>query len=175
MANPLAQSRIGVDIGRVLMCPTCEHDGPDTSFLSGDLAAALAIPPSPLAFEVIAQLIAATSGHVWLVSKAGRRIRERTKQWLAHHQFFARVGMDPGHLHFCFKRHEKLPIARRLRLTHFIDDRVDVLQPMRGVVSNLWLFGVQEGRVPAWVTHVSDWHDIHERTLGRTGRVRCSG
>lgn len=90
----LTAARIGIDIGRVLMCPTSEQDGPDTSFLSGGLEQALAIPAADDSLEVIRGLVECTGGAVWLVSKAGKRIQARTRQWLAHHDFFSTVGMS---------------------------------------------------------------------------------
>ncbi len=165
--HDLTQARIGIDIGRVLMCPTTEQDGPDTSFLAGNLEQALSIPPANLSLDVVRHLVETTEGRVWLVSKAGKRIRERTQQWFVRHDFFASVGMQPNQVHFCFKRHEKRPIAEQLRLTHFIDDRVDVLGHLRSVVSHLLLFGVQDQPAPDWTIHVRDWRAVYEHLYGQ--------
>ncbi len=169
--NELNDSRIGIDIGRVVMCPTDEVTGPDTSFLSAKAELAMQIPPAPGAEAVIRTLVARTGGSAWYVSKAGRRVQALTKEWFRHNDFHTRSGIAAERLLFCFKRHEKARIAERLRLTHFIDDRLDVLEPMRGIVPHLLLFGVQSRPAPPWVTPVRDWNAI-ARLLLREGDER---
>jgi hypothetical protein len=160
------RSALGIDIGRVLMCPTRDDGRPDTSFLgAGTEAAALAIPPAPGMFEVVPALVGLFGGRAWLVSKAGPRIEALTWRWLDHHRFFERTGMDASHVRFCRRRDEKRAHADELGLTHFIDDRTDVLKYLRGSVSCLALFGVQTEPIPEWVVHVPDW-----ATLGRVVR-----
>jgi hypothetical protein len=65
----------------------------------------------------------------------------------------------PDHLRFCFERHEKARHCLDLGLTHFLDDRLDVLAHLEGVVPHRYLFGPQKPGtvVPAAVAHVSDW------------------
>jgi hypothetical protein len=150
-------SRLGIDIGRVLMCPTRDDGQPDTSFLGARDEDALATPAAPGMFEVVPALVALFQGRAWLVSKAGPRIEALTRRWLDHHRFFDRTGIARGHLRFCRRRDEKRAHADDLGLTHFIDDRVDVLSHLRGAVPRLALFGVQTGDIPGWVTHVPDW------------------
>lgn len=159
--------RIGIDIGRVVMCPTDAVRGPDTSFLSVSQDRAMEIPPAPGAAATIRALVEATGGQVWFVSKAGSRIAGLTREWFQHNNFHARTSTAPESIHFCTHRHEKRGIAERLRLTHFIDDRQDVLKPMLDVVRNLYLFGVQPGPPPRWCTPVPDWFAISRLLLSR--------
>jgi hypothetical protein len=54
-------------------------------------------------------------------------------------------------------------------ITHFIDDRVDVLEHLRPLVPRLFLFGPQ--RDPAapslpWLEHLPSWKDAAARVLG---------
>ncbi len=72
--------RLGIDIGRVLMCPAAEDGRPDTSFLEGDERSALEVPPAPGMFEVVPELVRAFGARVWLVSKAGPRIERLTRR-----------------------------------------------------------------------------------------------
>jgi hypothetical protein len=148
--------RIGIDIGRVIMAATDAHGSADTSFLSGTFADAMRTPPSDGAFCVIEQLAARTGGKVWLVSKAGPRVQALTKQWLKQWRFFETTGLAKDHVRFCRERRDKAIHATELRLTHFIDDRVDVHAHLRGVVPHLFLFGHQRPGtvVPPWLTHV---------------------
>jgi hypothetical protein len=154
------QGRLGIDIGRVLMCPADEDGRPDTSFLQADEREALEVPPTPGMFEVIPRLVTRFEQRVWLVSKAGPRIERLTRRWLEHHRFFERTGLRPDRVRFCRKREDKREHALALGLTHFIDDRTDVLAHLRGVVPHLFLFGAQTEAIPEWVVHVRDWEAV---------------
>ena len=157
------RERLGIDIGRVLMCPANEDGRPDTSFLEGDDRSALEVPPAPGMFDVVPALVSAFGGRVWLVSKAGPRIEKLTRRWLNHHQFHERTGLRPDRVRFCRKREEKRVHAQALELTHFIDDRTDVLAHLQGLVPHLYLFGVQTGEIPSWTVHVIDWPAVAAR------------
>jgi hypothetical protein len=148
---------LGIDIGRVLMCPANDDARPDTSFLDLPDDQALDVPASPHAWEVIPDLVQAFDKRVWLVSKAGSRIEALTRRWLAHHRFFDRVGLPDNQVRFCRKRPEKRSHAIDLGLTHFIDDRADVLAALIGAVPHLYLFGAQREATPTYATHVADW------------------
>jgi hypothetical protein len=65
--------------------------------------------------------------HAYLVSKCGQRIQDRTEAWLERRRFYDRTGLPYGNKRFCRQRHEKGPICRTLGITHFVDDRVEVL------------------------------------------------
>ena len=164
--HPKAPAHLGVDIGRVIIAPVDPVSGADTEFLGGDEARALMTPPSPGAFEVLGELNARFGGAVWLVSKAGPRVQALTRRWLDRWRFFALTGIRPGNLYFCRERHEKAEHARRLGLTHFIDDRRDVLAPMRGLVPYRYLFGVQRGPAPPDLRHVLTWADVRAALAG---------
>jgi hypothetical protein len=114
-------------------------------------------------FDVVPRLVARFERQVWLVSKAGPRIERLTRRWLEHHDFFERTGLRRDRVRFCRQRADKREHALSLGLTHFIDDRVDVLEHLRGVVPSLFLFGIQTGAVPEWVTHVVDWTAVAAR------------
>jgi hypothetical protein len=70
------------------------------------------------------------------------------------------------------RRAEKRGHARELALTHFIDDRADVLEHLRGVVSHLFLFGAQAGSIPDWVVPVADWRAARAALLVGDDQVR---
>ena len=157
---------LGIDIGRVIICPACSDGTQDTSFLGSTDADAMKTPPSRGAIEVIGQLVEKFEGRVWLVSKCGPRIEKRSRAWLRYQRFFAKTGLAADHLRFCKKRRDKVVHCRQLRLSHFIDDRVDVLRHMVGVTEHLYLFGHQKSdRVPNWVTHVDDWQAVANQLM----------
>lgn len=156
------EPRLGIDIGRVLMCPA-EADGrPDTSFLHLPDDEAVSIPPAPCMIEVVAELVQRFGGRVWLVSKAGPRIERLTRMWLDHQRVFPLTGLAAGNVRFCRRREDKRIHARELGLTHFIDDRVDVLTHLHGLVPHLYLFGVQTQATPPWAIHAADWLAVRE-------------
>lgn len=118
---------LGIDVGRVLISPG-DSTKPDTSFLHGPLEAALDTPPYDAMFDVVPGLVEGFEGRAWIVSKCGPRIQQRTLQWFAHHRFFERTGIPRNNVRFCLQRPEKALHCRELGITHFIDDRADVLE-----------------------------------------------
>lgn len=153
-------ARIGIDIGRVIIGPVVSGTA-DTSFLGSRLQDALRTPPAEGSFEAIAELAPGFEG-VWLVSKCGPSVQEKTLAWLAHHHFYDRTGVPREHVRFCRKRPEKALHARELGLTHFIDDRLDVLEHLRPLVPHLYWFGEQDRPAPGWVVPVLRWTDVLE-------------
>lgn len=160
--------KLGIDVGRVLITPG-DDSRPDTSFIGGSLEDALGTPPYEGMFDVVPELVERFAGQVWIVSKCGPRIQQRTLQWFDRHRFFERTGIDPANVRFCLKRPEKAVHCRELGITHFIDDRADVLQPMIGTVPQLLLFGPQRERhVSVSFRHVRDWPAVARALLPET-------
>lgn len=160
--------KLGIDVGRVLIAPG-DDSRPDTSFIGGTLEDALRTPPYEGMFDVVPALVERFAGQVWIVSKCGPKIQERTLQWFDRHRFFERTGIDPANVRFCLKRPEKAVHCRELGITHFIDDRADVLQPMIGTVSQLLLFGPQrQSGLNVSFRHVRDWPAVARELLPET-------
>jgi len=152
-------SRLGIDIGRVLIAPE-GADGADTSFIGGSLDDALRTPPYEGMFDAVAPLVEKFEGRVWLVSKCGPSVQAKSRAWLLHHRFFERTGIAPGNLRFCLKRPQKADHCRELGITHFIDDRTDVLQHLDGIVPHRYLFGPQSKPVAvAGLVLLPEWKD----------------
>ena len=160
--------KLGIDVGRVLISPG-DGSKPDTSFIGGSLEDALATPAYDGMFEVVPGLVSQFQGLVWVVSKCGKRVQEKTLQWLEHHHFYERTGIDRGNVRFCLKRPEKAIHCRDLGITHFIDDRIDVLEAMVGTVPNLYLFGPQKAQIPSGMCHVETWQDVERAGLSGFG------
>ncbi|MFI5697467.1 hypothetical protein ACIA58_36755 [Kribbella sp. NPDC051586] len=99
----------------------------------------LRTPAVPGAFEAIGRLVP-LFGETWLVSKCGPRIQQRSLEWLAHHRFWARTGVAEGNVRFCLRRPEKAIHCAELGITHFIDDKPDVIAAITPVVANRYLF-----------------------------------
>ncbi|RQO51606.1 hypothetical protein DBV14_16355 [Variovorax sp. KBW07] len=157
MENTKNIPRLGIDIGRVLIAAEGANGG-DTAFIGGSMADALDTPPYEGMFDAVAPLVDRFEGRVWLVSKCGPSVQAKSRAWLLHHRFFERTGMAPANLRFCLQRPQKADHCRELGITHFIDDRSDVLGHLKGIVPNRYLFGPQRKPVteaglvllPAW-------------------------
>jgi len=136
-STPLTQPRLGVDIGRVII----DGDGPDSAFLGVPDAVAMHARAVAGSFDALARLRERFEGRVWLISKCGKGVEARTRAWLAHHEFWARTGIDAGQVTFCRSRGDKGPICERLGITCFVDDRTDIIESMAGIVRTRLLFG----------------------------------
>ena len=153
-------NRLGIDIGRVIIDGS---SGPgDTSFFSGDIAAMLRTPAVPGAFEAIARLVRLFD-ETWLVSKCGPRVQQRSLEWLAHHRFWERTGVAEGNVRFCLRRPQKAIHCAELGITHFIDDKPDVISAITPVVANRYLFKNWKS------TEAAVLRDLHAERAGRVG------
>jgi hypothetical protein len=125
---------LGIDVGGVIISQM--NDNTDTSFFSSNF---LQTSAEPNAFGAIKELEEHFDNR-YIVSKCGDRIRKQTLEWFDHWNFYERTGIPKENVFFCRKRHEKTGIALELGLTAFIDDRLEILSYMIGVVPDLYLF-----------------------------------
>lgn len=160
-------ARLGIDIGKVIIDGPAHPGGGDTAFFEGDTATYLATPAMAGSFAAIARLTERFGGRVWLVSKCGPRIEDRSRRWLDHHDFFGRTGIEPGHLRFCRERPDKAVHAAELGLTHFVDDRPDVLGHLAGIVAHRFLFGPQRRPPATGLIPVADWAAAEQAIAAR--------
>ena len=163
--------KLGIDIGRVLISPDAQGSRGDTSFIGGSLEDALNTPAYKGMLDVVPALAQLFDGRVWLVSKCGPRVQEKSRQWLRHHRFFEQTGIPPENLRFCLERPQKADHCRELGITHFIDDRLDVLKCLNGLVPHRFLFGPQKMQgTPRGIVAVPAWSDafaLIDKTLAR--------
>ena len=148
---------LGVDVGGVLI-DRIRADGSDTSFFSDRF---LETPAVAGAFDTLARLGRERFGQrICIVSKCGPRIEEKTRLWLAQHKLLDALGLDARALRFCRERRDKAPICKRLGVTHFIDDRMDVLVHLTSV-RHRFLFGPQKAGVNSeGVVRAESWAEI---------------
>jgi hypothetical protein len=137
------QPVLGIDFGGVINDGSSHPSGDDTTFLSGEFAEAMETPVMAGAIEGITRLNLLFGGRVWIISKCGPRIQQRTEEWLAHHHFFSLTGVNRSQVRFCRQRPEKADHCAELGVTHFVDDRIDVLRHLVGIVDHLYLFGTR--------------------------------
>lgn len=152
---------LGVDIGGVIIDRV--NDGTDTSFFTDNYLRTTAVPG---VFDALRQLVEKRFGDkVFLVSKCGQRVQDKTLQWLDHHRFYDLTGIGRDRVHFCRERHEKAGICEKLGITHFVDDRLEVLGNL-ATVSTLYLFQPRPDEVRRFarflnrVKQVNSWQEI---------------
>ena len=172
MASHPAHHALGIDIGRVIIGPVLGGRA-DTSFLGGSFERAMQTPPTEGCFETIARLVEAFDGHAYLVSKCGSSVQDKTWHWLRHHDFWHLTGMKPSKVRFCLTRPEKAGICAELGITHFIDDRVDIIESLEGIVGTRILFGEQEGGVlpPPGSVAAGDWAEVRSLVMASRASV----
>jgi hypothetical protein len=127
----MEKKRIGIDIGNVIV----GGGGEDTSFFSDNF---LKTPKIDGAFEAIQSL--AEEFDVWLLSKCGQTVQDKSLAWLLHHDFYKTTGVNPEQVIFCRQRNQKAGIAKNLGFRAFIDDRNDIIDSMEGIVDQPILF-----------------------------------
>ncbi len=162
----MRKETLGVDIGGVIIDRA--NDGEDTSFFGDNYLEAFAVSG---VFEALRDLTQHRfDGRVVLISKCGEKIQEKTWNWLDCHRFFSKTGIPRDHVHFCRHRSEKAGICEELDVTHFVDDRLDVLASM-SLVSTKYLFSphpndlIQFTHFLAQVHIVHSWREIIAREL----------
>ena len=160
------EPRLGVDIGRVII----EGDGPDTNFIGGSEEEAMRAPAMGGALDSLARLTRHFERRVWLVSKCGKKVEGRSRAWLEKKHFFDRTGIPRNNLRFCKDRRAKTPICQELGIDVFIDDRLDVLLPMAGIVPHRILFGATESPSPG--IHAARTWEIAEELIMALLEVR---
>lgn len=154
---------LGIDIGGVII-DRVRNDGTDTSFFSDNYLNTSAVPG---AFDAINNLVAQRfkRDNVHLVSKCGPRVQKKTLDWLEHHCFHELTWLPRENVHFCLERHQKAEICAKLGITHFIDDRLEVLSHLVKV-RNLFLFRPDPAEVRRYAQHlprvyrVESWAEV---------------
>ncbi len=153
---------LGIDFGGVIM-PMAKKKGNDTQFSENFLSHR----PHSSAFDSIKSLVRIFDGNIWIVSKAGESVEHLTRTWLVANDFFLYTGFPEEHLYFCKERIEKKPICIKLNITHFIDDRIHIMQILKNTVPHLFLFGDKKRHQGErkWTTLVENWNETHEAIL----------
>lgn len=154
-------NKLGIDIGGVII-DRKKNDSSDTSLFGPNYLNAFAVEG---AFQTIKTLHERFAGEVYVVSKCGQNIERKSKEWLVHNGFPAKTGVKMENVHFCRRRSEKAPICEKLGITHFIDDKLEVLSYLT-TVPNKYLFDASPSEVKAYekflgqVTQVGSWKEL---------------
>ena len=155
---------IGVDIGGVIIGRI--NDKTDTSFFGNNY---LSTPAIEGAFEQIA-LLRKSGFEIYLVSKCGIAVQEKSMDWLKHNRFFEITGIAPENARFCKTRKEKAGICESIGANYFIDDRLEVLSYLNKV-DHLFLFNADDKEVAKFsqhlrkVTRTDSWKEVSRSIL----------
>jgi hypothetical protein len=153
-------SVLGIDVGGVII--SREGDGGDTSFFSDNY---LKTPASKDVLEVLSRIVPKFE-HTFIISKCGSKVQQKTLDWMSAQHFYHRTGISRQDFFFCKTRPEKAGIAQRLGVTHYVDDRMDILNSMIGIVPNLFLFNpLQRATVTQKSFHIVPSWAAFERLL----------
>lgn len=123
------------------------------------------------ALKAVELLVSLFQGRVHLVSKAGPKISALTREWLAGNHFVGPRTFSMSNVHFVRKRPDKALVCRQLSVTHFVDDRVDVLEHLPEVRYRYhFVGGLGRHSAPPtvdcpWI-QVSTWEDLVELISG---------
>jgi hypothetical protein len=159
---------LGVDFGNVIIGHRTV-DRNDTALYEERYST---IPENEGAFEALKKLHDHFEGRIYIISKCTEWAETRIKKWLEDNQLYSRTGIDQKDVYFVRERHEKDAICRKLGITHFIDDRLEVLSHMIGSTPNLYLFMPDTDEVNEFkvflpkVTVVDGWGAVVEKILG---------
>tara|TARA_R110002110_G_scaffold415797_1_gene656214 strand:- start:37139 stop:37648 length:510 start_codon:yes stop_codon:yes gene_type:complete len=153
---------LGIDIGRVIINGDSKSNN-DTSFIQENNMEKI-VETSAMAdcFDSIKELVKIFEHRVWLVSKAYPNTQRKTIAWLEANKFFEKTGVNRGNIVFCLERSEKAKYCKEHSLTHFIDDRIDVLNYISSETNHCFLFGKQKVdiQIPSWAQWGSNWLEI---------------
>lgn len=151
--------RIGLDFCGVLITPD-RVSRPDGRIFDEPVAPESHLQPGVI--DAVQTLSAKSAGAVWIVSKARTSLQGTMRAYLEAVRFFDRTGLPPDHLLFCLEREEKATRARELRLTHFVDDRLAVLDLLAEVVPHRFWFApsLTTESAPAGITTVRSWAEL---------------
>jgi len=158
----MTQGKIGIDIGGVIIDRE-RNDNSDTSLFGTNYLNAFAVPS---ALEAIAEINKKFfPNEAYIISKCGANIERKSREWLKHNGFYQMTGMTEDKVHFCRARSDKAPIAQKLGLTHFIDDKYEVLGYMKDIVKNRILFNPDLGEMKKTgpvgpVIPIFSWTDV---------------
>ncbi len=85
-----------------------------------------------------------------MVSRCGPETERRTLLWMEHSSFHDLTGIPRERVHFVRERRDKAPVCEELGVTHFVDDRLEVLGYLaESGVGNLYLFRGRDAEIEA--------------------------
>jgi hypothetical protein len=156
---------LGVDIGNVII------NNRFNDLKSLDEAGYAALPVQEGSCEGLKKLNEYFNGNVYLISKCTVWAELQMSRWLKNHDFFNATGIKEEHVYSVRERIEKDAICRKLGITHFIDDRLEVLGHLVESTQHLFLFEPDKDEVKKYekflsrVTVVNNWEELVNKII----------
>lgn len=154
---------LGVDLGGVIL-DWAPYKDTGLAFSSDNY---LQTPAVEKVIESLAQLNSGRfQNQVFIISKHDHYGPGRMLEWLDHQDFYTKTGIPRECLIFCTERSEKAEICKKLNIDYFVDDRLEVLSHLVGVVEHLYLFHPSEKEIEGFkeylscVTRVESWNEL---------------
>jgi len=94
------------------------------------------------AFRVIRRFKQAWK-NVIIVSRVNEEQKRQSLAWLDKHNFYGVTGIPDYHVFYCAERHEKAIICQQQGVTHFIDDRPEVMSHLAPHIHKLLFNPIQ--------------------------------
>ena len=121
--------KIGIDLGNVII----GGGGEDTQFFTDQYLSTPEVEGSWQSLNALKK-----EHELYIISKCGPAVEEKSLRWLDANGFY--LPLKPHRINFVRKRHLKAPMAQALELDIFIDDRLDIIESMEGIVKYPILF-----------------------------------
>ena len=139
----------GIDFGGVIVKPANDNNHFDpTKGLEIEQDGAIAAM----------QHLISISDNTSIISKASKTTERQTRQWLDLVSFYQKTNFNPANLIFCAKRADKIQICQSLNITHFLDDNLDTVKSLIGIVPNLYFFGSQSENTE--IISIENWAEL---------------
>ncbi len=162
------QEVLGVDIGNVIINNRIANW--QNGFREGGYSA---IPSVEHAFESLRRLSNERFGdRIVVISKCSLESQPKVLTWLIDNDFYNKTGISPDRIFFCLERFEKEKLCKDHSVTHFIDDRLEVLGYLINTVPHLYALNPDKEELETFkeflpkVTVMGDWDKILEELLG---------
>ncbi len=122
----MVNKNIGIDIMGVILPKAIE---------GGTLEEFVACSALPDVIESIGKLVELYGNEsVFIVSRCPEFAEKGMIRWFDEHNFFNETNFNRSNIYFCREQFEKAPIAKQLMISHFIDDKISVLDFMKNIV-----------------------------------------
>lgn len=126
---------LGVDIGGVIIDREKPLEWLKWQLWPGN--AFLRTPAVENAFDCLRELLEdRVVQEIFLISKANPETERKTRLWLKNYlsaekaNFWEHTGILPENLFFCDRNKDKAMLCRGLGVTHFVDDKTEVLKKL---------------------------------------------
>ena len=94
---------------------------------------------------------------IYVISVCRPRQIKHSRAFLEKHDFYQRSGIRFEDVHYCFGKGSKAPVCAQLGVTHFVDDRLEVLSSLESVPHKFLFDGRKREieRMPRSAEHLS--------------------